>query len=271
VNANAGSWKNEPDMVQEGCPFLQFLCPNPADLAGLAPFPDIWPNILDPWSARNMALSPDGGITPAPRRTADPGAIDAVLASGLVNRGDIEIPMIDWRHYLERELDMHNSHQSFAARQRLLNHDGDASNQVIWFTDAVAGSARFDQTPLAFEVIDEWMANIAANPDGGVAANKPSRAVDSCFDASGDLIHAGNDAWSGILDDGAADGPCTQQFPPFSTSRIVAGGPITGDVFKCDLKPVATAMADGTYGSWAPTAVQQARLEAIFPEGVCDY
>ena len=37
---------------------------------------------------------------------------------------------------------MHNSHQSFAARQRMLNYDGDASNQVIWFTDArPAGSS----------------------------------------------------------------------------------------------------------------------------------
>jgi hypothetical protein len=31
---------------------------------------------------------------------------------------------------------MHHSHQSFATRKRMLNHDGDASNQVIWFTDA---------------------------------------------------------------------------------------------------------------------------------------
>ncbi len=270
LNANAGSWKNEPDMVQEGCPFLSFLCPDPASLGGLDPFPDIWPNLVDPWSARNMALSPDGGTTPAPRRTADEGAIDAVLASGLVNQGDIEIPMIDWRNYLERELDMHNSHQSFAARQRLLNHDGDASNQIIWFTDAIAGSSRFDQTPMAFEVIDEWLANIAVNPAGGVAGNKPSRAVDTCFDASGAVLHAGDGVWSGILDD-AAPGPCTERFPIFSTSRIVAGAPITGDVFKCDLKPVAAAIADGTYGSWTPSAAQRARLETIFPEGVCDY
>ena len=48
--------------------------------------------------------------------------------------------MIDWRNYLEGELDMHNSHQSFATRQRLLNYDGDASNQVVWFTDSSAGS-----------------------------------------------------------------------------------------------------------------------------------
>ncbi len=114
LNANAGSWKNEPEMVQEGCPFISALCPSPASLAGLDPFPDIWPNLIDVWSARNMALSPDGGLTPAPRKEADPGAIDSAFSSGMVNVGDIQIPMIDWRNYLERELDMHNSHQSFA-------------------------------------------------------------------------------------------------------------------------------------------------------------
>ena len=52
----------------------------------------------------------------------------------MVFRGKLDIPVIDWRHYLEAFLDMHNSHQSFASRQRLLNYDGDASNQLIWFT-----------------------------------------------------------------------------------------------------------------------------------------
>ena len=32
-----------------------------------------------------------------------------------------------------------------------------------------------------------------------------------------------------------------------STSRIVAGAPVTGDVFACDLKPVSEAIADGTF------------------------
>jgi hypothetical protein len=271
LNANAGSWENEPEMVQEGCPFLSFLCPAPADLAGLSPVPDIWPNLIDPWSARNMALSPDGGVTPAPRKTADPGAIEAAFDSGMVNRGDVQIPLIDWRHYLEPWLDMHNSHQSFASRQRLLNFDGDASNQVIWFTMGAESSGdRFDQTPMAFEVIDEWMRNIEANPDAGVEANKPVAATDSCFDVNGDLIYSGDDAWAGTLD-GAAPGVCTEMFPVFSTSRIVAGAPITGDVFKCQLKPVSEAIADGTYGSWVPSAAEQAALEAIFPTGVCDY
>jgi hypothetical protein len=266
LNSQVGSWKNEPDMVQEGCPFLSFLCPNPADLIGLPPIPDIYPNILDPWSWRNMALSPDFGLTPAPRKEADPGAIEAAYEHGHVNVGDIEIPLIDWRNYLEDDLDMHNSHQSFASRQRLLDHDGDASNQVIWFTDL----EDFDQTPMAFEVIDEWMRNIHEKPWKGVAGNKPAAAVDSCFAPDGSLIYSGDDAWAGILDD-EPDGPCTQELPIFRTSRIVAGGPITGDVFKCHLMSIDDAIAEGVYGGLSFDAVERARLDAIFPTGVCDY
>jgi len=37
--------------------------------------------------------------------------------SGHVFAGSLELPTIDHRQYLERELDMHNVHQSFALRQ----------------------------------------------------------------------------------------------------------------------------------------------------------
>jgi hypothetical protein len=231
LNATVGTWKETKDMVQEGCPFFPPGC---TDLAN-----------FDPWSRRNMRLSPDGGVTPAPRRAGNMDAANAAYTSGIVFRGAIDIPIIDWRHYLEAELDMHNSHQSFASRKRMLNHDGDASNQVIWFTDARPARG-FDQTPMAFAVIDEWLANIRSNPAGGVVGNKPAAAVDSCFATDGSLIHAGANAWSGILD-GGPSGPCTQVFPLFATSRIVAGGPIEGSVFKCALKPLATALTDGTY------------------------
>ena len=224
LNATVGSWKETSDMVQEGCPFIAALCCQPR------PF--------DPWSRRNMQLSPDGGVTPAPRRAGDMAAANAAYTSGIVFRGDIDIPIIDWRHYLEAELDMHHSHQSFATRKRMLNLDGDASNQVIWFTDARPARAS-DQTPLAFQVMDEWLANIRANPDAGVAGNKPAAAVDSCFATNGSLLSSGADVWAGILDSRPA-GPCTQAFPLFSTSRIVSGGPIEGSIFKCALKPVAT-------------------------------
>jgi hypothetical protein len=230
----------------------------------------VYPNLIDVWSWNNMALSPDGGTTPAPRKAADPGAVENAYENGHVFTGDIKIPIIDWRNYLERELDMHNSHQSFAARQRILDHDGDAGNHVIWFTDGNDAGDEFDQTPLAFAVIDEWMANIAAKPHRSVARNRPDRAVDSCFDASGELLYAGNDAWSGILDN-RAEGPCASQFELYSTSRIVAGGPISGDVFECALQQVDRAVSAGAYGPVTFTNAELARRQEIFPTGVCDY
>jgi len=165
---------------------------------------------------------------------------------------------------------MHNSHQSFASRQRMLNYDGDASNQVIWFTDARPGTPQSDQTPSAFLVLDEWIGNIQANPELGVAGNKPAAAVDSCFATNGSLIASGPGVWSGILDDAPA-GTCTQAFPTYSTSRVVAGGPIEGGVFKCALQPVDRAVDHGLYGAWQPTEAEIARLREIFPTGVCDY
>jgi hypothetical protein len=245
LNANVGSWKQSHEMVQEGCPYISALC--------ATQLPDVW-------SSRNMNLSPDGGATPAARREGNKDAGHAAYRSGMVFRGKIDIPLIDWRHYLEHRLDMHNSHQSFAARQRILNYDGDASNHVIWFTDARPGTPQSDQTPLAFQVLDEWI----------TTGQKPAAAVDSCFATNGSLIAAGSDVWSGILDDGPA-GTCTQQFPLYSTSRIVAGGPIEGGIFKCHLQAVKTAVHKGLYGSWEPTKAEIERLEAIFPQGVCNY
>jgi hypothetical protein len=255
LNANVGSWKRSADMVQEGCPFIAALC--------ASQLPDVW-------SSRNMSLSPDGGATPAARREGNREAGYAAYRSGMVFRGKLDIPVIDWRHYLEHRLDMHNSHQSFASRQRLLNYDGDASNQLIWFTDARPGTAQSDQTPQAFLVLDRWIKNIQANPDRTVGENKPADAKDACFATNGTLLATGDDVWDGILD-GDPAGVCTQTFPLYSTSRIVAGGPIEGGVFKCALQPVAGAVAGGLYGSWAPSAAELARLNAIFPQGVCDY
>lgn len=256
LNANIGSWKDQADMAQEGCPFFSELCADPMQ--------------FDIWSARNMNLSPNGFV-PAPRKEADPGSIRAVRESGLFFRGDtLDIPTIDWRPYLENELDMHNVVQSFASRQRLADNGGTVENQVIWFTDVKEGESEHDQTAMALAVMDEWMGNIADNPHLTVAENKPELAVDACFDYQGELMYAGNDAWNGILDDGPK-GPCAEYFTVYSNSRIVAGGPITGDIYKCHLQSVESAIERGLYGDWQPHPYQVNRLKEIFPTGVCDY
>ena len=271
LNEEIGGWKDPSEMVQESFPFLG----SEADvLAGRIAF--------DPWSRANMNLS--NGTSPAPRTTGDTVAFNAAYSAGMVFDGQLDIPMIDWRHYLEEVLDMHNSHQSFSGRQRIRNKMGHSDNQVIWFTDARPTIARadtprqdrprprdeFDQTWMALDVLHEWVMNIKANPDVSVAENKPALAVDSCFDHQGQLIERGDDVWDGIIDDQPL-GACAELFPTYTTSRMEAGGPIEGSIFKCALKPVATALADGTYGSWEPNPTQIARLEAIHPDGVCDY
>jgi hypothetical protein len=253
LNAQVGGWKQSSEIVEEGFPFVGPLSAE----------------TFDPWSSRNMNLSPDGGATPAPRTEGDIQAMQAAYTSGMVFDGDIDIPVIDWRHYLEDDLDMHHSHQSFATRERMLDADGRADNQVIWFTDARPTTA-FDQTPMAFEVMDQWMANIRRHPNRSVASNRPAAAVDSCFDASGNLIASGDHVWDGVLDD-RSDGQCTGAFPVYSSSRREAGGPYRGGVFKCQRQSVSRAIATGTYGSWGPDAAERARLEQIFPDGVCDW
>jgi hypothetical protein len=257
LNAQVGSWKESAEMVEEGYPFVDLG----DDLLNLLNF--------DPWSARNMNLSPDGGATPAPRRSGDLDAIAAAYQSGMRFDGHIDIPIIDWRHYLEEELDMHHSHQSFATRRRLQLARGNADNQVIWFTDARPFRA-FDQTPEALAVIDEWMANLRAHPQLGVAGNRPPDAVDRCFNTDGTEYARGDHVWDGILND-EPPGACTQRFPIYRSTRIVAGGPIEGGIFKCGLESVAAAIAEGDYGTWVPSPAEQARLEQIFPEGVCDW
>ena len=141
---------------------------------------------------------------------------------------------------------------------------------MIWFTDARPAAPVFDQTLEAFEVIDEWMANLRENPELGVAGNRPPRAVDRCFNTAGTEIAAGEGVWNGVLDE-EAPGACTALFPLFSNSRRVAGGPTEGGIFKCGLQSVDAAISAGVYGSWIPSDAERARLLAIFPQGVCDW
>lgn len=252
LNEKVGGWKHPADMVQEGYPYIgEMTLEN-----------------FDPWSSRNMRLARDESEV-APRTEGNLKAIEAAYNSGMVFTGQLDIPLIDWRHYLEHKLNMHNTHQSFSARQRILDKMGHSDHQVIWFTDARPEPA-FDQTPQALAVLHDWVMNIKQHPELSVAENRPDEAVDSCFATDGSLIASGEDVWNGILDDKEA-GACTRRFPLYSTSRMAAGGPIEGSIFKCALKPVDAALKDGTYGSWKPDAGAVERLNRIFPEGVCDY
>jgi hypothetical protein len=255
LNARVGGWKHASRMVPEGCPFVESKCGSREE--------------FDPWSSRQMNLGPDGR-TPAPRTRGDTIAMRNAWERGHVFRGKVNIPLIDLRPYLEHQLNMHNTIQSFASRARIDRAMGDHASQLVWFVDARPDGPEVDRTGEAFEVLHDWIMSIRAHPERGVAGNRPASAVDGCWRTDGTLIASGDSVWAGVLDAGPA-GACTRAFPLHSTSRIEAGGPVTGDVFKCRLQPVRAAVERGLYGRWRPAPEQIRRLEEIFPTGVCDY
>jgi hypothetical protein len=269
INAKVGGWKEPREMVPESILFdrdvdLGLLLESFAGILELV-------GDFDPWSIRNANFQRNEyGV--APRTEADIGAIRAAYTSGHVFVGEIDIPLIDGRHYLDPVLDMHHAQQSFATRQRMLDGQGHADNQLIWFVESHLDRdiEDYNNTMEALELLDDWLTNIKNNPDLSVAENKPAEAVDKCFDKNGDVIAEGPDVWDGILND-EPEGACTQAFPPYSTSRIVAGGNIKGDVFKCHLQTVDEAIAAGVHEGISLTAQNISRLKEIFPDGVCDY
>ncbi len=253
INACIGSWKEQRDYVNL----------NP---------------LTDPFDSANMRRSADcrtNPANPAPRRSGDRDAMHAAYRSGHVFTGRLDMPVIDLRQYLEPSLDMHHSRQSFSARARLQSYRGgrgdendrddrdelagNGDKQVIWF----AGSelALLQEIFNAVQALDTYL----------TTGRRPAAFTDRCVAADGSLIAAGDHVWDGILDD-RAPGPCTTAYPIHSSSRMVAGDSIRGDLFKCKLKPLTAALHDGTYGRGARfTAAEVAWLRNVFPDGVCDY
>ena len=62
-------------------------------------------------------------------------------------------------------------------------------------------------------------------------------------------------------------GVCNALYPKTLPPRMVAGEPITDDVVKCQLKPIA----DADYLPAVFSTAEKARLASILPDGVCDY
>ncbi|WP_193164303.1 DUF6351 family protein [Microbulbifer hainanensis] len=249
LNATIGGWKSPQEQTNEKFWFLNG-------------------NLLPPefsiWSDQNMNLGTMD--KPATRSRASREAVEGIYRSGHIFLGDVEIPIIDLRHYLDGELNMHHSSASFSARERIRRARGHFDNQLIWVSQK-----NYSPLEKALKTIDRWMLNIIEHPEAGVAGNRPEDAVDQCFDKNGEVVAAGPQVWNGAWN-GQAAGKCMQEYPIYSTSRQVAGAPISGDVFKCALQPVERAVSKGLYGSHTGEVIARMdEMHRIFPDGVCDY
>jgi hypothetical protein len=112
--------------------------------------------------------------------------------------------------------------------------------------------------------MNEGLDNMAADPAAlntdKVVRNKPTAAVDSCFDAQGAQIKE-----VASMD---GTGTCNTMYPPHSEPRLIAGAPLANNILKCALKPIDFAT---DYPGITFTSAEQSALRAIFPTGVCDW
>jgi len=141
--------------------------------------------------------------------------------------------------------------------------NGTLENQVNWLTPFFGGTGIPNIAERALRAHNEWLENIAADDSRmphawKVIRYKPAWVTDTCWESSG-VAHEERFT----MDPSAA---CNQIYPIFSTVRIEAGGPLAGDVMKCRLKPLRASDYNAAF-----SPAQLARLNAIFPDGVCDF
>ena len=112
------------------------------------------------------------------------------------------------------------------------------------------------------EKMDEWLTNLSKDTSADPVAKKVVRAkpadlVDSCYTPTGERINEPQ-----LF----AGGRCNELYATGKSPRIVAGGPVSNDILKCQLRPIDSKDYKATF-----TAAEKARLSAIFPQGVCDW
>ncbi|NBE95923.1 hypothetical protein FE391_12285 [Nonomuraea sp. KC401] len=216
----------------------------------------------------------DADANHVPERTeADLAATRAAYRSGrLLNAGAglARMPMIDYRAYTDDAAggDIHMRFHSFSTRERLRKANGTHANQVMIVEDNRYGGFSLNSPVLldALTQMDRWLTAIGADHRPGrpldkVVRNKPRELTDACWtrDPEPREITERQVAGNGTT-------ACNTLYPVWTSPRLVAGGPMAGDVVKCRLRPVDPA----EYGT-PLTELQLDRLRKLFPGGVCDW
>jgi hypothetical protein len=204
----------------------------------------------------------DGNIV-THRTQGDLKGIGNAYRHGRVTAGDNwTLPTIHTRDYRDFNNDIHTRERSFAVLERWKKAHGTTANLVMWTipTGTVPG---VNLPRMALLAHNEWMESILADTShrsyaAKVIRNKPATLKDACWDAAGAKYEE-----LPTLDPAAR---CNQLFPVHENVRIAAGGPVAGDILKCRLKPVNAAKYNVVFSS-----AELARLQAIFPDGVCDW
>lgn len=229
---------------------------------------------FDEFATLNEAI---GGVNSddefvAARSAADPDALQIAYRAGIVSDGQhlARTAIIDLRGYDDQRvpgvsLGIHHVWRSFALRARLDAANGNHKNHVTWrFGPALLAPGKSGLTLQSFLAMDKWLGAMKANTDAGsveskIVSSRPPDAVDFCY-LSTDATFANKVTDSAMCD--------TDKFlKPHSSPRQVAGGPPAENILKCQLK----ALDPNDYAPAVLTSAQLARLQAVFPTGVCEF
>ncbi|PCH59797.1 MAG: hypothetical protein COC19_06700 [SAR86 cluster bacterium] len=207
------------------------------------------------------------------RTVADEDALRAAYQTGRITSGGAglsQVPIIDDRPYLDDVGNFHASVYSFVTRARLERDNGHGDNYII--------RRHNSQSSLADDnlaLMDQWLANIQADntlTDKGqtsvlqkIVNAKPADLQDDCIAANGErIVEKAHFDTQNLYDNTA--GTCNKLFPPHAGLRLVAGGPLSNDVLKCQLKDIDYADYKISFSD-----VEKQRLETLFASGVCDW
>jgi hypothetical protein len=210
----------------------------------------------------------------AQRTAADPAALSIAYRAGIVASGTNhgKLPIIDSRGYDEQGI--HYIWRTFSQRDRIAQaNGGNYGNQVIWrYGTALVpvGAAQTEAvTVQSLLTMDTWLSNLlvsapkatlnSVRSQAQVIDARPSTAFDLCY-LTGDVTFSNPVTNMALCD---ADPRLQKHESP----RQVAGGSISENILKCQLKPMAAA----DYLPATLTGAQMARMQAVFPGGVCDW
>ncbi|GIJ27357.1 hypothetical protein Vqi01_25190 [Micromonospora qiuiae] len=211
-------------------------------------------------------LDVEGNRTPQ-RTSANVDAIKVAYETGRLNQFDGGLrwtPIIETRGYTDPSGDFHDRFRSWTMRERIIAANGNADNHIS--ITAASGAAATRAQNEALESMEAWLtartALAAARPELDEVAltrlSRPKQVADGCIPADGDRIV------EKLSLDPAAE--CNQLFPFYRNPRVIAGGPTSSAVLKCQLQPLDRSAYSVTF-----TNEQWQRLQAVFPGGVCDW
>jgi hypothetical protein len=139
-------------------------------------------------------------------------------------------------------------------RARLERNFGTAANQILWRGQAplVGDPSYADDSVFA---MDGWLARVHADHRRvplarKIIEDKPASLGPRCTDGQGHDV---------------AESVCDATVQVYGTPRMGAGGPLSEDVMKCQLKPMRREDYPVVF-----TDQQWQELQSAFPGGVCD-